>query len=74
MDDRELLKERLVAWRKGLGAGGLRVGVAKTTWREGVERTMGKRGLRMEMAKHREVWRNGIHGKCLTLAGKEKVT
>ena len=51
-----------------------RLGRPCITWREGVERTMGKRGLRREMAKDREVWRNGIHGKCLTLAGKEKVT
>ena len=29
-------------------------------------------GLRREMARDREVWRNSIHVKCLTLAGKEK--
>ena len=51
-----------------------RLGRPCMTWREGVERTMGRRGLRREMARDREVWRNGIHGKCLTLAGKEKVT
>ena len=51
-----------------------RLGRPCMTWREGVERTMGKRGLRREMAKDREVWRSGIHGKCPTLAGKEKVT
>ena len=51
-----------------------RLGRPCMTWREWVERTMGRRGFRREMAKDREVWRNGIHGKCLTLAGKGKVT
>ena len=49
-----------------------RLGRPCKTWKEGVEKTMEKWGLRREMAKDREVWRNSIHGKCLTLACEEK--
>ena len=42
------------------------------TWKEGVEKTMERWGLRREMVRDREVWRNSIHVKCLTIAGKEK--
>ena len=47
-------------------------GRPRMTWKEGVEKTMERWGLRREMARDREVWRNSIHVKCLTLAGKEK--
>ena len=50
-------------------------GRGKKTWRECVNEEMKKRGVRPELAKHRDMWRSCIHGNAPTRAehGKGRI-